>query len=93
LLLRKTVAIIQDFDMTIDFIARKVESHSERIPRSLLWGMRANQNISSSIGMEDSPQLAAGLFNPKVCALQAAHWGAHPVAIAVPEGSLSRLVP
>jgi len=25
-------------------------------------------------------------MNPKVCALQAAHWSVHPVVIAVPEG-------
>jgi hypothetical protein len=38
--------------------------NSERIPRSLLRGMRANIKIGSKVlTVEDSLQLAAGIFN------------------------------
>ncbi|MCK4469518.1 MAG: DUF4160 domain-containing protein [Desulfobacterales bacterium] len=45
-------------------LARNKKSYlnrkSERIPRSLLRGMRANLKIANFLTVEDSPQLAAG---------------------------------
>jgi hypothetical protein len=40
-----------------------IEFGSERIPRSLLRGKRANAERYCSIRIEDSPQLAAESFN------------------------------
>jgi hypothetical protein len=42
----------------------RLEFGSERIPRSLLRGKRANDERYSSLRIEDSPQLAAESFNP-----------------------------
>jgi hypothetical protein len=42
----------------------QLEFGSERIPRSLLRGKRANDKRYSSLRIEDSPQLAAESFNP-----------------------------
>jgi hypothetical protein len=41
----------------------KYEFGSERIPRSLLRGKRANDEQLCSLRIEDSPQLAAESFN------------------------------
>jgi hypothetical protein len=42
---------------------RNLEFGSERIPRSLLRGKRANAERYCSLRIEDSPQLAAESFN------------------------------
>jgi hypothetical protein len=44
-------------------IARLFESGSERIPRSLLRGKRANGEHHYSLRIEDSPQFTAESFN------------------------------
>jgi hypothetical protein len=41
------------------------ESGSERIPRSLLRGKRANGEHNHSLWIEDSPQFTAESFNPR----------------------------
>jgi hypothetical protein len=40
-----------------------MKMQSERIPRSLLRGWRANLKLEKSLHFEDSLQLAAGFFN------------------------------
>jgi hypothetical protein len=47
------------------FTIERLNRESERIPRSLLRGMRANIKIRlKALTVEDSLQLAAGFFNP-----------------------------
>ena len=43
-----------------------IEFGSERIPRGLLRGKRANDERCYSLRIEDSPQLAAERFNLKI---------------------------
>jgi len=43
-----------------------LESGSERIPRSLLRGKRANGEHYYSLWIEDSPQFTAESFNPEI---------------------------
>jgi len=45
------------------YSASKIESGSERIPRSVLRGKRANGEHNYSLWIEDSPQFTAESFN------------------------------
>ena len=53
-----------------------VEFGSERIPRSLLRGKRANAERYCSLRIEDSPQFAAESFNKPMGRADSSHWEA-----------------
>ena len=56
---------------SLDTLTDFLKMHSERIPRSLLRGMRANTDIiKKSLNLGDSLQLAAGSFNKEVTVVE-----------------------